>query len=56
MGADVTVLRELRGRYVLRDNEANEVVADRLLQPEFCLRAGRRHDASALILPNAIAA
>ena len=56
MGADVTVLRELRGRYVLRDNEANEVVAKRLLQPEFCLRAGRRHDACASILPNAVAA
>ena len=34
------VLDEKRGRYILRDNEKTEVVADRLLQPAFCLRAG----------------
>lgn len=56
VGADVTVLRELHGRFALRDNEANEVVTDRLLQPEFCLRAGVRYDAIAPILPHAVAA
>jgi dihydroorotase len=56
MDADVSVLTEKPGRYVLRDNEKNEVVAERLLQPVFCLRAGIRHDAVASILPQAVAA
>ena len=56
MDADVSVLAEKPGRYVLRDNEKNEVVAERLLQPVFCLRAGTRHDAVACILPQAVAA
>ncbi len=56
MGADVTVLGELKGRFVLRDNEHTEVVTDGLLQPVFCLRDGRRHDAVASILPEAVAA
>jgi dihydroorotase len=54
--ADVTVLREKPGRFILRDNENTEVVADSLLQPAFCLRAGVRHDAVAPILPQAVAA
>ena len=54
--ADVTVLDEQRGRYILRDNEKTEVVADGLLQPAFCLRAGVRYDAIAPILPHAVAA
>ena len=56
IGADVTVLNELKGRFILRDNEHTEVVAESLLQPEFCLRNGKRHDAVAVILPEAIAA
>jgi dihydroorotase len=56
MDADVSVIAEKPGRYVLRDNENNEVVADRLLQPAFCLRAGTRYDAVASILPQAVAA
>ena len=44
------------GRFVLRDNENNEVIAERLLQPAFCLRAGTRYDAVAPILPQAVAA
>jgi dihydroorotase len=56
MDADVSVLKEKSGRYVLRDNEKTEVIADRLLQPVFCLRAGVRHDAIASILPQAVAA
>jgi len=44
MDADVTVLTEKPGRLILRDNEKTEVVADSLLQPAFCLRAGVRHD------------
>ncbi len=54
--ADVTVLTEQRGRFILRDNEHNEVIAERLLQPAFCLKTGKRHDAVAPILPQAIAA
>jgi dihydroorotase len=56
MPADVTVLGEQRGRFILRDNEHYEIIAERLLQPAFCLRAGKRHDAVASILPQAIAA
>jgi dihydroorotase len=56
MDADVTVLTQQPGRYILRDNEKTEVVADSLLQPAFCLRAGVRHDAVAPILPRAVAA
>ncbi|WP_035656656.1 amidohydrolase/deacetylase family metallohydrolase, partial [Bradyrhizobium sp. STM 3809] len=56
MVADVSVLREQQGRFVLRDNEKTEVIAEKLLQPVFCLRAGLRHDATAPILPSAIAA
>jgi dihydroorotase len=54
--ADVTVLSQTPGRFILRDNEKTEVVADSLLQPVFCLRAGVRHDAVAPILPQAVAA
>jgi dihydroorotase len=56
MDADVSVLAEKPGRFILRDNEKTEVIAERLLQPVFCLRAGVRHDAVASILPQAIAA
>src|ERR1700761_3155649 len=43
MVADVSVLNQLTGRFALGDNEKNEVIAERLLQPAFCLRAGIRH-------------
>src|SRR3954470_15772998 len=56
MEADVSVIGERTGRFVLRDNEKNEVIAERLLQPAFCLRAGTRYDAVASILPQAVAA
>jgi dihydroorotase len=54
--ADVSVLFDDRGRFVLRDNENTEVIAERLLRPAFCLRAGKRFDADSPILPQAIAA
>jgi len=56
MEADISVINEITGRFALRDNEKNEVVAERLLQPAFCLRAGTRYDAVAPILPQAVAA
>jgi dihydroorotase len=54
--ADVSVLSDNRGRFLLRDNEKTEVVVERLLQPVFCLRAGKRYEADASILPHAVAA
>lgn len=54
--ADVSVLADGRGRFRLGDNEGTEVIADRMLTPLFCLRAGRRHDAAAPILPEVLAA
>jgi dihydroorotase len=54
--ADVSVLSDARGRFTLRDNEGTEVVAERLLQPAFCLRAGRHFPADAAILPDLRAA
>jgi len=54
--ADVSVLADDRGRWVLRDNEGTEAVAERMLRPLFCLRAGSRFDADAPILPMAQAA
>jgi dihydroorotase len=56
VAADVTVLHDECGRWVLRDNDGNQVQAERLLRPAFCLRAGRRVDADAPILPLAQAA
>jgi dihydroorotase len=56
MAADVPVLADQRGRFLLRDNENTQGIAERLLQPAFCLRAGKRHDAVAPILPQAVAA
>ncbi|MBZ9772423.1 amidohydrolase/deacetylase family metallohydrolase [Mesorhizobium sp. CO1-1-8] len=56
MVADVSVIRENRGRFLLSDNEGNEVTTESLLQPDFCLRAGERFAARASILPAAVAA
>lgn len=49
--ADVSVLSDEEGAWLLRDNEGTEVIARRMLQPLFCLRAGKRFDATAAILP-----
>jgi dihydroorotase len=54
--ADVSVIADQRGKFLLRDNEKNQVVAERLLQPLFCLREGKRYEANASILPEAVAA
>jgi dihydroorotase len=54
--ADVSVMADDRGRFRLGDNEGTEVIADRMLTPLFCLRAGQRHDAEAPILPEVLAA
>lgn len=54
--ADVTVLEDARGRWILRDGEGTQVTAERMLTPAFCLRAGARFAADAPILPLATAA
>lgn len=54
--ADISVLHDDRGRFRLIDNEKTEVIAERLLRPAFCLRGGQRFEATAPILPKAIAA
>ena len=54
--ADVSVLNDMRGRFRLQDNEKTQIVAERLLEPAFCLRAGQRFEATAPILPRAVAA
>jgi dihydroorotase len=54
--ADVTVLWDDRGRFILRDSEDTRVIAERLLRPAFCPRAGKRFDADSPILPQVIAA
>jgi len=54
--ADVTVLNDERGRWILSDNEGTQVTAERLLTPAFCLRAGTRFAADAPILPHLKAA
>jgi dihydroorotase len=54
--ADVSVLSDERGRFQLEDNEGTQVVAERFLRPVFCLRAGVRHDADAVILPQPVLA
>jgi dihydroorotase len=54
--ADVTVLDDHRGQFRLRDNGGTEVVAEHLVTPAFCLRAGHRVEADASILPRPEAA
>lgn len=49
--ADVSVLHDERGRWALKDNEGTQLVGERLLRPDFCLREGVRFDADASILP-----
>lgn len=49
--ADVSVLDFKPGRWVLKDNKRVEVVAERLIEPAFCLRAGKRYDVTSPILP-----
>ena len=54
--ADVSVLHDERGAWTLTDNEKTRVKTDRMLRPYFCLRAGKRYDSDASILPPLAAA
>lgn len=49
--ADISVLSDACGRWILKDNEGTRLEATRLLEPLFCLRDGARFDADAGILP-----
>ena len=49
--ADISVLNDLRGQWVMRDNEGTTATTDRWLQPAFCLRAGQRFEADSPLLP-----
>jgi dihydroorotase len=54
--ADISVLSRESGRFLLQDNEDTRVVAESFMRPVFCLRAGKRFDANAEILPKAVLA
>ncbi len=54
--ADVSVLADERGRFMLQDNEGTQVETEHFLRPVFCLRAGKRFDADAVILPRPVLA
>lgn len=49
--ADISVLEILRGRFELRDNAGETVIADELIRPVFALRAGTRFDADSPLVP-----
>jgi dihydroorotase len=49
--ADISVLHDDRGRWVLTDNEGTQIVTDRLLRPAYAIRQGVRYEADASILP-----
>ena len=49
--ADISVLNIETGDWELRDNGQETVKTERRLTPAFCLRAGRRFDSDAPILP-----
>ena len=54
--ADVSVLEVLTGRFRLSDNSGEEVVAERLVVPAWCMRAGRVIPADSPLVPAPIAA
>jgi dihydroorotase len=49
--ADVSVLHDVCGRFPLTDNEQTTLIGTRLLEPDFCLVAGTRYEATSAILP-----
>lgn len=51
LDADISVLHDERGAFVLRDNEGTQVKTDRLVRPAFCVRQGVTYEADANILP-----
>ena len=53
--ADVSVLEVLTGRFRLSDNSGSEVIAERLVVPAWCMRAGRVVPANSPLVPAPIA-
>ena len=49
--ADISVLNDEAGEWIIQDNLGDKVTATRRLTPAFCLRAGKRFEADAEILP-----
>jgi dihydroorotase len=49
--ADISVLDVLKGRFELRDNSGNTVIAPEMIVPVFALRAGERFDAVSPLIP-----
>lgn len=49
--ADISVLNDDSGRWVLRDNEGTRLTTERMLTPAFCLKNGVFYAANASILP-----
>lgn len=49
--AEISVLDLLTGRFRLTDNSGEEVIAERLLRPAFCMQCGERIDADSPLVP-----
>jgi dihydroorotase len=52
--ADISVLKLRHGRFELRDNSGEVVVASEMIGPDFALRAGGRYDADSPLVPPAM--
>jgi dihydroorotase len=52
--ADISVLELRHGRFELRDNSGETVVASELIAPAFAFRAGALHDADSPLVPPAM--
>lgn len=52
--ADISVLNDQRGEWILSDNEGTQVKTDRLLTPAYCIKSGVRFEANAAVLPKYI--
>ncbi|HTC07390.1 MAG TPA: amidohydrolase/deacetylase family metallohydrolase [Acetobacteraceae bacterium] len=53
--ADISVLDVRKGRFELKDNSGEVVVADEYISPAFALKAGARYDADSPLVPPAMA-
>ena len=49
--ADITVLNDDRGSWILSDNEGTKVKTNRLLTPSFCIKGGIQYEANSPVLP-----
>jgi dihydroorotase len=52
MDADISIFREMTGEWTLRDSNGVEVVANRLLHPESCVRMGKVIGVDSPLLPD----